>query len=352
MAKTETKLIALAEVARTLGARLIGGDGQRPVTGVNTLQDAGPNEISFLTNVKLKDQLPQTRAAAVLVDRELSDCSVGQLIVDHVNKALIIAMRLFAPTLKPLSGRDPTAVIDSTASVDPTAAVGPYAVIGPDAAIGPHTIVGPGCVIGQGTVVGARCQLDANVVIYHFCRIGDDCVIQANATIGSVGFGYVFIDGQHRLIPHNGGVILENGVEIGAGTCIDRAKFGNTVIGAGTKIDNLVQIGHNVRIGKACLLAGQTGLSGSVVIHDGVVLAGQVGVADHRVIADGVMAGARSLISENVPAGQKVLGFPARDIKAEMKSISLYRKLPDIVKQIKELEKKVERLEAAKNHQD
>ncbi len=352
MQHTSSKMIALADLADRLSAVLVGGDGQRPVTGVNTIYDAGPNEICFLTVEKHRARLAQTQAAAVLVGRELDDCPVGQLVVGDVNKALITAQRLFEPMLKGFSGIDPSAVVDATASVDASATVGPCAVIGANVHIGPQTVIGPGCVIGEETVIGARCRLDANVVVYHRCRIGNDCVIQANATIGSVGFGYYFVDGQHQLIPHNGGVILEDGVEIGAGSCIDRAKFGHTVIGAGTKIDNLVQIAHNVRIGKTCLLAGQVGLAGSAVLKDGVVLAGNAGVADHIVVGAGVVAGARATITEDMSDGLKVLGFPAREIRAEMKSMSLYQKLPDIVKELKQLEKKVERLEAAKNHQD
>lgn len=346
------KTITLSGLAELLGARLVGADGGRVITGVNTIPDAGPGEVCFLASLKHRGELAATRATAVLVGEELTDCPAAQLVVGDVNKALIAALRYFEPPLKGFSGIDPTATVDVTAHIDASAAIGPHAVIGPGSAIGPHTVIGPGVVIGQDTTIGAHCRLDANVVVYHRCRIGNYCIILANSTIGGTGFGYAFIDGRHQLIPHNGGVILEDGVEIGANSCVDRAKFGNTVVGAGTKIDNLVQVGHNVRIGRACILVGQVALAGSCVLGDGVVLAGNAGVADHIVVGDGVIAGTRATLTENVAPGQKVLGFPARPMRDEMKSMSVYQKLPELAKTVKTLAQKVEKLEAAKDHQD
>lgn len=344
--------ITLAALAERVGARLVGGDGQTVISGVNTIRDAGADEVCFLSSSKHLAQLATTRAAAVLVGEQTANCPTAQLVVEDVNRALIAVLRYFEPSLKGYSGIDPTATVDPTAQIDAAAAVGPRAVIGPGVEIGPDTVIGPGCVIGEGTVIGARCRLDANVVVYHRCRIGNDCIILANATIGATGFGYSFIDGQHQLIPHNGGVVLEDGVEIGANSCVDRAKFGNTVVGAGTKIDNLVQVGHNARIGRACLLVSMAGMGGSAVLGDGVVLAGNAGVAEHVVVGDGAMAGTRATITEDVAPGQKMLGFPARPMRDEMKSISLYHKLPELAKDIKTLAKKIETLEAAKDHQD
>jgi UDP-3-O-[3-hydroxymyristoyl] glucosamine N-acyltransferase len=181
------------------------------------------------------------------------------------------------------------------------------------------------------------------------CRLGNNVVIQANSTIGSTGFGYSFIGGAHRLIPHNGGVVIEDFVEIGANCCVDRAKFGNTIIGAGTKIDNLVQIAHNVVIGKCCLIAGQVGISGSCKIGDGVVLAGQVGLVDNIEIGDGVMVGARSAIINNVAAGKKMFGYPATEKTEALRVVGLTRHLPKMAELLKQLRKRIERLEAAKD---
>jgi UDP-3-O-[3-hydroxymyristoyl] glucosamine N-acyltransferase len=177
-------------------------------------------------------------------------------------------------------------------------------------------------------------------------------VIQANSTIGSTGFGYSFIDGAHRLIPHNGGVIIEDFVEIGTNCCVDRAKFDNTIIGAGTKIDNLVQIAHNVIIGKCCLIVAQCGISGSCRIGDGAVLGGQAGLKDNIEIGNGTMVGAQAGVIQNIPAGKTLWGTPAIDKNEILRIFSLSRRLPDIVKQIKRLIKKVESLEAAEDNKE
>ena len=186
-------------------------------------------------------------------------------------------------------------------------------------------------------------------MVYHNCKIGNNCIIQANTTIGSVGFGYYPIDGQPRLIPHNGGVVIEDCVEIGANNCVDRAKFGNTVIGAGTKTDNLVQIAHNVVIGKCCLIAGQVGISGSCRLGDGVVLAGQAGIADHKEIGSGAVIGADSGVMDNIAAGQRVLGMPAIDARKELQIWALKKHLPDMAKQLKDVIRRVDKLETSED---
>jgi UDP-3-O-[3-hydroxymyristoyl] glucosamine N-acyltransferase len=340
----------LSELATKLGSRLQGDDAD--VTGVNTIADAAEHEVCFLTSSKYAKDLVQSRAAAVLVGSILDDCTMAQLVVDDVDTALIELLKLFAPALTPQQGIHPTAVIEATAELDKTVSVGPNAYIGQAVKIGADTIIGSGCSVGENTTIGSGCRLDSNVVIYHNCQIGDGCVVQANSTIGAIGFGYSFLDGQHRLIPHNGGVILEDGVEIGSNSCVDRAKFGNTIIGAGTKIDNLVQVAHNVRTGKCCLMAGHVGISGSTIVGNGVVFAGASGSADHVEIGDGAILGAQAVATGKVAAGQTIFGTPARDIKQELKSMSVYRKLPELAKEIKQLGKKVERLEAAEDNQN
>ncbi|MCI0498813.1 MAG: UDP-3-O-(3-hydroxymyristoyl)glucosamine N-acyltransferase [Planctomycetales bacterium] len=339
----------LFELADKLKGTLTGG-GQKTVTGVNTIQDATDSHLCFLTSAKHAKSLSSSRAAAVLVDKPLADCPIPQMVVDNVNKALIAAMEMFAPKLTAFSGIHPTAVIEPTAAVDKTAVIGPQAYISHSVKIGAGTVIGAGCTIGENTVVGMRCRLDSNVVVYHNCQIGNFCIIQANSTIGSTGFGYSFIEGQHRLIPHNGGVILEDGVEIGANSCVDRAKFGNTIIGAGTKIDNLVQIGHNVHIGKLCLMAGQSGIAGSTVIGNGVAMGGQSGISDNKVVGDGAMICVKSAVTEDIPAGQAMLGMPPQEMRRELKCVAIYQRLPELAKEVKQLQQKVEQLESAKNH--
>lgn len=341
-------MLLLSEFAEKLGARLI-GDGSKPISGINTIRDADERQVCFLTSSKYLKELQQTKAAAVIVDTSVDGCPVTQVVVNDANRGLIAAQEIFAPKLKKLEGIHPTAVIDPDAEIDQTAAVGPHVTIAAGVKIGARSIIGAGCSVGENSIVGAHTRLDGNVVVYHNCRIGNACIIQANCTIGTTGFGYSYIDGQHRLIPHNGGVIIEDGVEIGANSCVDRAKFGNTVIGAGTKIDNLVQIAHNVQIGKLCLLAGQVGIAGSTKIGDGVVFGGQSGAIDNVTIGDGVVVTAKTVIFSDIPAGQTLMGRRARPINDELRSASIYQRLPELSKQVKELAKKVQKLDAAKD---
>lgn len=341
----------LSEISTLLQAKLI-GDPQLDIIGVNTIQDASASEICFLASQKHAPKLSQSSAAAVLVNQYMSDCAITQLVVANVDAALIALLEMFAPKLTKCSGVHPAAVVETTAELDETVAVGPGAYIGHAVKIGAGTVIGPGCTVGENTTIGSGCRLDSNVVIYHNCRIGNACIIQANSTIGATGFGYSFIGGQHRLIPHNGGVILEDGVEIGANSCVDRAKFGDTVIGAGTKMDNFVQVAHNVKIGKLCLLAGQAGIAGSTVVGDGVVIAGGAGVIDNKTVGDGAVLALRSIATENVAAGETVLGMPPQNIQRELRCITVYQRLPEMAKQVKELSKKVEKLEAAKDNKN
>jgi UDP-3-O-[3-hydroxymyristoyl] glucosamine N-acyltransferase len=339
---------SLEQLAQKCNAQLF-GDSAKIITGINTIQDAGPDEVCFLSSEKHASKLVASKAAAVLTAKRMDQCKISQLVVGNVDKALIAAMTLFAPRLTTQKGIHPAAVIESDAVVDPTASIGPGAYIGHFVNIGANTVIGPNCSIGENTAIGANSRLDANVSVYHNCKIGNFCIILSNTTIGSTGFGYSFIDGRHQLIPHNGGVIIEDGVEIGSCTCVDRAKFGNTIIGAGTKIDNFVQIAHNAITGKACLLAGGSGIAGSGRIGDGVILAGRAGVSDNVTVGDGAIVGGQSGVFDDVKPGQKVWGLPAIDWQNQLKSVMLFKRLPELAKELKELSKRVEKIEAAKN---
>jgi UDP-3-O-[3-hydroxymyristoyl] glucosamine N-acyltransferase len=273
-----------------------------------------------------------------------------QLIVKNVDAALIETLNVFAPKLKAAAeGIDPTAKVGQNVKIAKGVSVGAGVVVDDGAAIGENSVIAGGCKIGENSKLGKNCRLDSNVAIYHNCTIGNNVIIQANSTVGSTGFGYSLIDGSHKLIPHNGGVVIEDFVEIGANCCVDRAKFGNTVIGAGTKIDNLVQIAHNVVIGKCCLIAAQAGISGSCKLGDGVVLAGQVGLVDNIEIGDGTMIGAQAGVMSGTEAGARLLGSPAMDIRDAMKVFGLMKRLPKLAESLKQLHKRIERLEAAKD---
>jgi len=338
------------ELSEQLSAKLL-GSGSVKITAVNSINQAGADEITFLGSDKHDKDITKSKAAAVIVTKKLDNVEMEQLVVENIGAALIRALNLFAPKLTPVEGIDPTAVIEKSAQIGKNVTIGAGVYISHDVVIGDNSIVLAGCKIGENSCLGKNCKLDNNVVIYHNCVIGNNCRILANATIGSMGFGYELIDGRHVQIPHNGGVVIEDCVDIGANSCVDRGKFGNTEIGAGTKIDNLCQIAHNVVIGKCCIVTGQVGISGSVRIGDGVVLGGQAGIADHITIGDGVMVAAQSGIIGDIPAGEKLFGSPASDIKEQMRVISASRHLPKMSKEFKKLVKRVEELEASKNNQ-
>ena len=345
--------LSVESLAQNINAELAGDPNlfSRLISSVAPTSTAGETSVTFISNDKFKASISQSNAGAVIVSEQLDGLKTPQLIVKNVNKALIEALKIFAPKLKtPVAGIHPTAVVAKNAIIGKDVSIDANVIIDDGAVIGSNTIIKSGVKIGENSKIGNNCRIDYNVVIYHNCFIGNNVVIQANSTIGSDGFGYAFINGSHQHIPHNGGVIIEDFVEIGANCCVDRAKFGNTIIGAGTKIDNLVQIAHNVIIGKCCLFAGQVGIAGSTKIGDGVVLAGQVGVIDNLEIGNGVIAGAQSCIVKNAPDGQKLAWSPAYEWNEAMKIIVHTRHLPQMAEQLKQLIKRIEALEAAKNN--
>jgi UDP-3-O-[3-hydroxymyristoyl] glucosamine N-acyltransferase len=355
-------ILTIAQLAKRLGARLdaaekiVGGskgDLSKKITGVGPLKTAGENEVTFVSGDKHKAALAGSGAGAVIVPEYIEGLDKPQLVVENVNAALIKVLNIFTPKLKAIKpGIHPTATLGQNIKIAEGVAVGPYVVIDDGVEIGQNSIVANNCKIGENSKIGANCRLDSNVVIYHNCLLGKNVVIQANTTVGSAGFGYSFIEGEHRLIPHNGGVIIEDFVEIGANCCVDRAKFDNTIIGEGTKIDNLVQIAHNVVIGKRCLIAAQTAIGGSCKLGHGVILGGQVGLRDNIEIGDGVKIAAQSGVGQSVADGKTMFGSPALEKKEEFRIISARRRLPNMTKQLKQLIKRVESLEAAEDNKE
>jgi len=349
MAENIHKKYTIAQLAEIAKAELI-GSGKAEVCRVASFESAGPDCITFAADEELLKNISTCKAAAVIVGKKV-DSTIPLLVVDNVERALIKILAQFMPQLeKPQAGIHKSAVVEKGASIDKTASISPLVYIRKGAKISAGTVIGAGCKIGENSIIGSNCRFEDNVVIYHNCSIGNNCIIGANSTIGAAGFGYYFIDGQHQQIPHTGGVIIEDCVEIGANTCIDRAKFGNTIIGAGAKIDNLVQIAHNVVIGKCCLIAAQAGIAGSSKLGNGVVLAGQVGIKDHATIGDGAQIGAQAGVMNDIGPNKQVLGSPAINIKEFFRQVLLKQKLPEMSKQLKELIKRVETLEAAKDN--
>jgi len=342
--------LTLAQLAEQIDAELI-GEGTYKISSVNAVASAGKNDVTFVKDEKFIPELKKSRAAAVILKKPIEKLDKSQLIVKNTDQALIKALSIFAPELKkPVAGIDPTAIVAENVKIGQDVSIGPRVVIEENAEIQDCSVLKAGCILGENSKIGKNCRIDSNVVIYHNCIIGSNCIIQANTTIGSTGYGYAQIDAQHHLIPHNGGVIIEDFVEIGANCCIDRAKFGNTIIGAGTKIDNLVQIAHNVIIGKCCLIIAQVALAGSAKIGDGVIMAGHSGVADNVEVGDRVVIGAKSAVMKSVEAGQFMLGVPARPKALTLKSRAIYNRLPQLAEQIKKLNEKVKKLETTKDN--
>jgi UDP-3-O-[3-hydroxymyristoyl] glucosamine N-acyltransferase len=335
----------LGELAEVLQARLE-GDPARVVVGVAPLESAGPDQISFLTDLRYHEAARASRAGAFVAPPDVADLPAPTLRCAAPQQALIDLLRLFHPPAPALPGIDRTAVVASDARVDPGAAVGPLcviesrAVIGPGVRLHPLVHVGAGVEIGEGTVIHPHVSLREGV------RIGRRVLIHAGAVLGADGFGFAFDGGGHRKIPQVGGVLIEDDVEIGANTAIDRATFGDTIIRRGTKIDNLVQVGHNVEVGEHSLLVAQVGIAGSSRLGKGVVLAGQVGVADHLTVGDGVIAGAQAGIAFNLPAGDKVLGTPARPMLQAKRIMIAEARLPEILQRLRALEQRLEKLAA------
>jgi UDP-3-O-[3-hydroxymyristoyl] glucosamine N-acyltransferase len=337
--------ITIAELAKRLNAELI-GSGESVVRSVGPIASADRNTLTFLANDRHLAELKRSSAGAVIVAKSIGGLSMPQLVVKNVNAALIEALKIFAPRLEPATvGIHPTAKVSQNIKMGKSVSIGAFAVIENGAEIGDETVISAGCKIGQNTKIGQKCRLDCNVVVYHRCIIGNNVIIQANSTIGSTGFGYAFIEGTHRLIPHNGIVVIEDFVEIGANCCVDRAKFGETRIGAGTKTDNFVQIAHNVTIGKCCLIVAQVGIAGSAKIGDGVVLAGQAGINDNIEIGNGVIVGARGCVLKSIEPGRQVVGYPAIERKEALRVWAATQRLPKLMEQFKELTARVEKLE-------
>jgi UDP-3-O-[3-hydroxymyristoyl] glucosamine N-acyltransferase len=333
--------LTLARVAEILGARLV-GRADAVVRGVGTLSDAGPDEVTFLANPRYAKGLAGTRAAAAIVAEEVPGIATAQLVVADPYSGYARLMReLFIPERK-------------ARGVSPDARVDPTATLGPEPDIGPFAVVGPGCVIGAratlhaGVHLGAECRLGDDVTLHpgvvlrEGVRLGSRVTIHPGAVIGADGFGYATGGGVHVKIPHVGTVVIEDDVELGANVTIDRAVLGETVIGAGTKIDNHVQVAHNVHIGKGCLIAALVGVSGSSELGDYVVIGGQAGISGHVVVGSGVRIAGRGGVTKDIPAGQTVSGFPAIPHREELRRQAALSRLPALRARVEALEKVVE----------
>jgi len=339
--------LTLSELARLVDGDIVRGEPDILVDGISSLDEAGPSELSFLGNEKYRNQYLVTKAGVVIVPRGVTEGpeSCALIAADNPSLAFGKAVKHFvaavARTFAP--GIHPRASVDESARLDPAKVrIHAGAVVMAGAEIGDGSEIGPNCVIGENVRIGRDCLFYANVSVRERCLIGDRVILQPGAVIGSDGYGYELVEGRHAKVDQVGIVEIQNDAEIGANSTIDRARFGRTVIGEGTKIDNLVQIAHNVQIGKHCLIVSQTGVAGSAHTGDHVIMAAQSGVAGHVKVGAKAILAARAGVTADVEGGKTYSGHPARPHMEEQRSRALVRNLPKLALRIKALEKKEE----------
>jgi UDP-3-O-[3-hydroxymyristoyl] glucosamine N-acyltransferase len=333
----------LGELARVLGATLE-GDAGLPVRGVAPLETATPEDIAFLLDRRYQGAARASRAGALVVGLDAPDLGRPVLRVAEPRAGLIALLRLFHPPLPVTPGVHPLACVDATARVDPTAAVGPFAVVEREAVVGRGSRVAALAYVGPGAVIGEAVEIHPHVVVRDGVRVGDRVILHPGVVLGADGFGYAWDGTGHQKIPQVGRVRIEDDVEIGANTTVDRATLGETVIGRGTKVDNLVQIGHNTQVGEDAILVAQVGISGSCRIGRRAVLAGQVGLADHVGVGEGAVLIAQSGVASDVPAGEVWAGTPAHPAAETRRIWAAERLLPDLVRRVRALERRLEDL--------
>jgi UDP-3-O-[3-hydroxymyristoyl] glucosamine N-acyltransferase len=332
-------VLTASAIAAVVKGTLI-GDPAAAVTGVAPLDRAGPEHVTFLASPKYVPQFARCAAGVALVSPELADSpslTAARVVVNNPHEAMLSLLASLYPEQQPAPGVHQTAVLGRGVTLGEGVSVGPYVVLGDGARIGAGTRLDAHVVAGAGVVVGAQCHLFPGVTLYPGTVVAERVRVHAGARLGSDGFGYVFRDGKHDKIPHVGRCIIEADVEIGANSTIDRGSIDDTVIGAGTKIDNLVHIAHNVRIGRLCLIMAQVGIAGSVHVEDGAILAGQVGISGHHTIGAGARLAAQAGVFGDIPAGETWSGYPARPHREALRAQAALFKLPSLLRGIERL---------------
>lgn len=341
-------LNALTDFLATVGMpSTVEGDGSRHVTGVATLEEAGADEISFLSNPKYESMLGRTGAGAVIVSKDQA-IPEGMHVIrapDPYAAVTAVIVRIYGYREHEAVGVSDRAVVHETAQIGANANIHHNVTIGANVRVGKNAVMYPGTYVFQDCEIGDDCLLYPNVVIYPGCKLGDRVTLHAGTVIGEDGLGYAPVEGRWHKIPQVGVTELGDDVELGANCAIDRATLGRTVIGAGTKFSNLVTIGHGTKIGEHCMFVAQVGIAGSVNVGNNVTMAGKVGVAGHLEIGDRAQLGAMSGVMKNIPADMKVAGAPAMPIQTALRSFSMMEKLPDMARQLKKLEARVKELE-------
>ena len=339
--------VTLREVARMIDGR-VEGDPSIRVSGVAPLDQARPEELGFLAQRRYLRYLSETLAKAVLVSESLSQevrDIPGRVVVRDAHGALPRLLAHFHPETPVEPGIHPTAVLGRGVVLGEEISVGPYAVLEHGVVLGNRVKIGSHAVLGAGSVVGEESVLHPHVVLYPGTQIGARVVLHAGACLGVDGFGYATVAGKHRKIPQVGVCVVEDEVEIGSNTCIDRGSIGRTVVGAGTKLDNLIHLAHNVRLGEGVLMAAMVGIAGSTRVGDGVMLGGQVGIIGHAEIGAGAKIGAQAGVIGDIAPGETVSGYPARNNREYLRAMGLAFRLPEAFRRIQDLERRIKDLE-------
>ena len=328
----------LSQIAYAVKGAMEGEDIE--ITGVNTLTEAQPGQISFLSNPQYAKYIPQSKASALILDRKHPISGIPIIRCDNPYHAILQVVRMFFSEPEPkIEGIHHAAVIDESAVLGKNIGIGACAVIGKDVNIGDNVTIGANAVIEDGCIIGKDSCIHAGVVIRYGCKIGQRVIIHPGAVIGAEGFGFAPVEGVFQKIPQVGIVVIEDDADIGANTCVDRAFLGVTRIGKGVKLDNLVQIAHNVEIDDNTVIAAQTGIAGSTSIGKGVMMGGQVGITGHIEISDGIQIGAQSGVTRNFPPGSIIFGYPARLILETKRIEAALRRLPNVVRKVADIER-------------
>ncbi len=336
--------ITLGEIASLIGGKLM-GDKNTIVSGISSLAEAGPKDISLYTSSKYRDALKRTKAAAILVKEKTDLFEGSQILVENPGLAQAKIAGLFIGGPHKFPGISEKAFVHKTARIGQGVSIYPFVYVGEDVELGDEVILFPGVFVGNRAKIGKGAVLYPHVIVMDDCVIGEKVILHPGVIIGADGFGFVPDGNKIEKIPQVGVVQIDRDVEIGANTCVDRASLGKTWVKEGVKTDNLVQIGHNVVIGEHSIIVAQAGIAGSVEVGKGVVIGGQVGISDHITIGDGAMIGSQSGIAKSVAPGEIVSGTPAMPHKMWLKTSLIVNKLPELYKQIRELQKRVAELE-------
>jgi UDP-3-O-[3-hydroxymyristoyl] glucosamine N-acyltransferase len=343
------KALSMTHIAELTGGRLR-GDGGVVVSGVAPLEDAGPGDIALLSGRRYVKFVDGCSAGAFLVSSALEarlPDDRPRVVVDDASGALLTLLSHFHPPEREPARIHPTAVLGAGVRLGADVGIGAYTVLGDGAIVGDGTRIGPHVVVGTGARIGIECTLHPQVVLYPGVVIGDRVVLHSGARLGSDGFGYVFMDGAHRKLPHPGGCHVGDDVEVGANTTIDRGSVGNTVIGQGVKLDNLVQIAHNVHVGELSLVAAMVGIAGSTRVGKGVWLGGQAGLINQLEIGDGARIAVAARVMRDVPAGETVSGHPSRPHREDLQRQAAAAKTPELLRRVRALEAELERMREA-----